>query len=173
MFSLSALFLVATAAQAAETQNVGAWKVEVEANRVFLSQPAGSASPGSRPELVLRCSVWEDKSQIIGRHHHDKEAYFFYAPGFASGERELVATFDGDPPKKYWGGLSTDRKSLFFKEGFGETADGFIRSLRAHSKLSIVVKSKEKDPPPEYSFDLAGINEALTPWLKLCPMKNK
>ena len=149
----------------------GEWKVEKEANRIVVSQ-AGSAAwpspdgsgPGTHPRIVLRCA------------NGVKEGYLFYEEGFPVAG-DVFITYDDLPgkPQKYNGKPSTDWKSLFLIGPglFDSGPDAFIRTMREHSKMTLVTKLKKRNPLPEETFDLRLLDDALTEWLAACPIKPK
>jgi hypothetical protein len=162
------LLILATAAESVGSTSFGQWEVSAEPGRVAISQRGSAAWTTGTPELIIRCRVWEEEGKWFG-HHKDKEAYIFYAPGYASESADVLVSLDAGAPKKHWGSSSTDGKSLFLRTNM----DSFIKSLLEHEKLTLVVKPDKKEPFPEVSFALSGLGEALKPFVEQCPLKEK
>ena len=162
-----ALFL---APAGAASNNAGKWEVNSRQGLVTISQRASASWSGAVPELILRCKVWKEQGKLFGT-NREKDAYLFYGPGFSAAEGDVLVSFDGAAPKKYWGAPSTDRKSFFLMAMFKGT-DSFVRALLEHERMSFVVTPKKQQPLPEISFALSGLSEALGPFLEQCPIKN-
>jgi len=143
-----------------------AWFADGEGAKLTVSQEAKVewTSPDgkskSSPELILRCASGE------------KEVYLYSAHGFGAQEGDLFIRFENEPkPKKYWGARSQNGLSLFFTGFWGKGTDGVIKALLQHKTMTLSVKPKKKEPLPELTFDLRGLDTALSDWLKACPLK--
>jgi hypothetical protein len=165
--SLSAIAGVAAAAEPAGA--TGKWEVEARDGLVTITQRAKGAWTGASPLLVLRCKVWKESGKWGT--NREKDAYLFYGPGFKSEEGDVMVSFDGAPAKKFYGAPSTDRKSFFLMAMFKGT-DSFVRALLQHQTMDLVVTPKKQEPLPAISFELAGLKEALGPFLEQCKIKN-
>jgi invasion protein IalB len=169
MLALSLLIAASAAtAEGAATTSHGRWELTAEPGRVAISQRGSAAWNSGTPELIVRCRVWEEEGKWFGK-HKDKEAYVYYPAGFPSETGDVFVSLDGGAPKKHWVSVSTDGKSYFLRTNM----DNFIRSLREHEKLTLVVKPDKQEPYPEISFALPGFGEALTPFVEQCPLKEK
>jgi hypothetical protein len=160
------------AASPASSRDVGKWRVDVDPGRVIVSQRADAEWSGTVPRLVLRCRVVVETAEIkfIKHTNRIKEAYLFYGPGLPA-EGDFAVRFGGDePPKKYTGEKSEDGKSLFVRGKLGNL-DPFLRSLLGHSKVTLVLTPKGREPLPDVSFDLTQLDQALAEWREGCPIK--
>jgi hypothetical protein len=165
MLGLSVLTMaLAVAGDAGPT---GKWEVEATPGSVLISQEGSAPWRQGTPTLVVRCRVWKESGKWGT--NRDKEVYVFYRSGYPAGNADVLASLDGAAPKKHWGSPSTDGKSLFLRTSM----DPFLRSLLEHETLTLVVKPDKNEALPEASFALAGLGEALKPFMEQCPLKEK
>lgn len=153
-----------TGAAGAKTQpmnrKVGSWLVR-ETTSSFDDHPIVVLANTDRTNalnLVLRCQEGQAEAYVQANFvmaSTDKTAKFVPFP----------YGFDGQPPKDFIGSASQDLTGVFFPDG-----KAFLRELRGHRTMGVRHQRSGATRSVPATFDLTGLEAALPPFIKNCPL---